>query len=156
MKKRTSFVRDDGVTVVMEDGVLDSEIPPGDGIRRFFHENGALKCEVPVVGGETHGVARDWHDNGQLASETNYSHGKIQGVIRDWDTDGSLLHEREYVLPNAVYHKTYADVGRIRHVFLWNGKPVSKARWLKKLEEAGMAMAELEQRFGTARKSEAK
>ncbi len=109
-----------------------------------------------MVGGETHGVARHWHENGQLASEKNYVHGKIQGIIRDWDTDGSLLHEREYVLPNAVHHKTFADVGRIHQVFLWNGKPISKSRWLKKIEEAGIPAVELEQRFANAQEPKAK
>jgi antitoxin component YwqK of YwqJK toxin-antitoxin module len=149
LQKRTTFVRN-GKTIVMEDGVLDSEIPIGDGTSRFFHPNGTVSEEVPVVAGETHGIVRSWHDNGVLAQEKTYVHGKLHGLIRDWDKDGSLLHEIDYILPNAVYHTTYADVGRVHHAFLWNGKPLSKARWTKKVEAAGISEPELDRRLSTS------
>jgi antitoxin component YwqK of YwqJK toxin-antitoxin module len=74
MKTRTSFVRD-GVTVTLEDGVLESEVPLGAGVSRFFHPNGMLRAEVPKIDGRLHGIARDWHDNGQLFQEAEYIEG---------------------------------------------------------------------------------
>jgi antitoxin component YwqK of YwqJK toxin-antitoxin module len=138
LQKRTTFVRD-GMTINLEDGILDSEIPIGDGIAKFYHPNGSVRAEVPKVAGETHGISRKWHDNGRLAQETEYIAGKVQGLARDWDRDGSLLHELDYVTPNAIFGKTYADVGRVRKVFLWNGKPISKSKWIQKVEAAGVS-----------------
>jgi antitoxin component YwqK of YwqJK toxin-antitoxin module len=152
VKRRTTFVRD-GVTIVMEDGILDAEIPIGDGVAKWFHENGTVRAEVPKIAGETHGTAYEWHDNGQLASETTIIHGQIRGVTRNWNRNGSLASEMEYVTPHAIYAKSYDKHGKIRHVFLWIGKPVSKARWLKKLETAGIPKSELERRFSTSAKS---
>jgi hypothetical protein len=149
MKKRTTFIRD-GKTIVHEDGVLVAEIPLQDGVARWFHENGVVSDEVPKVAGETHGTVRKWHDNGQLAEESNIISGKICGIVRSWNQDGSLESESEYIIPDAIYVKSFGLRGKIRHVFLWIGKPVSKSRWLKKVEEAGIPKAELEQRFGTA------
>lgn len=147
MKKRTSFIRD-GVTVIYEDGILDAEIPLGDGVAKWFYENGAIKAEVPKFGGKNHGIARGWHDNGRLESETTYENGNIVGISRDWSKDGLLLHEMEYFSPNAIYAKNYSRRNKIRHIFLWNGKPISKTKWLKKLETAGISSkADLERKF---------
>jgi antitoxin component YwqK of YwqJK toxin-antitoxin module len=140
----------------MEDGLLDSEIPVGDGIAKWFHENGTIRAEVPKIAGETHGTAYEWHDNGQLASETTIIHGQIRGVTRNWNRDGSLSSEMEYVTPHAIFARSYDKHGNVRQVFLWDGKPKSKALWMKKVEAAGISKAELEQRFATASRSKVK
>jgi len=146
MTKRTVVVRD-GMNVVYEDGVLDSEMPIGDGVAKWFFPNGALKAEVPKVEGESHGTYREWHDNGQLAKETVFNHGKATGVVRNWNKEGSLERELEIVSDAAIHSQSYSEPGRIHHVFLWNGKPISKTKWLKKLEAAGFSKSELERRF---------
>jgi hypothetical protein len=57
----------------------------------------------------------------------------------------------EYFAPSAVYAKSYFQrANKIRHMFLWNGKPISKAKWLKKLQRAGFPKSELERRFPSA------
>jgi MORN repeat variant len=148
LKKRTSFVRD-GITIVMEDGVLDSEIPIGDGLAKWFYENGKIRAEVPKAAGETNGTVRRWHDNGQLAEESTVVAGQIRGIVYSWNRDGSRESEAEYITPDAIHVKSFDNKGKVRNIFLWIGKPVSKSRWLKKVEEAGIPKAELARRFGT-------
>jgi hypothetical protein len=146
MKKRTVEIRD-GMTVVYEDGVLDSETPQGDGVARFFHENGAVRAEVPKVAGETQGLCRGWHDNGQLSEEHTILDRRIIGVARTWNRDGTLSHEMEYLTPHAIYAKSH-NSGKVRRLFLWEGKPISRTRWMKKVEAAGISRSELGKRFG--------
>lgn len=131
----------------MEDGVLVREIPLGDGTCRGFHKNGALKFEYQIVNGESEGIFREWHDNGQLAVERTHVCGQVQGTIKTWNRKGGLDQELEYVTPNAIYGKSYERSGTIWHLYLWNGKPIPKKRWLKKLEAAGFSPAELAKRF---------
>ncbi len=147
MKKRT-VVDHDNVRTVYEDGILTSVYPvTGDGISRHYHENGTLRAEASIVGGETQGVCRAWHDNGQLHQEHTIRGGIIVGIARDWERDGTLSHEMEYLTPHAIYAKSYSS-GRVRHLFLWNGKPVSRTRWMKKVQAAGVARETLVERFG--------
>jgi antitoxin component YwqK of YwqJK toxin-antitoxin module len=147
MKKRTVVTRD-GVNVIYEDGILDSEMPIGDGIAKWFYEDGTLKAEVPKVGGESHGIYREWYKGGRLAREARYEGGRVIGVARHWNENGSLAHELEDITANAAFAKSNQS-GVIRHFFLWNGKPISKTKWLKKLAAAGFPKAELERRFAT-------
>lgn len=150
LKPRECYV-ENGKQISKEDSVIVDEIPlDGNGVARRFHPNGTVESEAPRVNWEAHGVHRRWHDNGQLASEVEFVDGKPKGIARDWDRGGSLLHEREYILPNAVYGKTYADPVKVHHVFLWNGKPLSRAHWLKRVEAAGASREELAKRFPDA------
>ncbi len=141
------------------------------------HANGAVAKEYALVDGRVVGTMREWHDNGILAKETPFVEGRVHGTVRQWNRDGKLLGEYsmregrgielvwnedgspqtefEQIAENAAWSKVWDDLGKAREMFLWNGKPISKARWLKKVEEAGIPGAELEQRFGTARISEA-
>jgi hypothetical protein len=153
LKKRTTFVRD-GVTVVMEDGLLDAELPIGDGIARWFHENGKLKAEVLKIDGNSHGVSRSWHDNGALAQEKTYIHGKLQGIVRVWNKDGSPDCEMDYITPNAIFCRSCDDLGKWRSVFLWNGKPISKSKWMQKVEAAGISKSELERKLAATSAAE--
>jgi hypothetical protein len=147
MKTRTTFVRD-GMTVVLEDGVLDSEIPIGDGVARWFYKNGKVKAEVPKVAGETQGIVRKWHENGQLAEQSTVISRQICGVARSWNRDGSIESEAEYIIPDAIYVKSYDVNGKIRHIFLWIGKPISKSRWVEKVLAAGISRSEIERKIG--------
>ena len=150
LKRRECYVGN-GKQISKEDGVIVDEIPlDGNGVARRFHPSGAVASETPRLNCEAHGIQRKWHDNGQLASEVQYVNGKHTGIARDWDRDGSLLHERVYILAHAVFGKTYADPVKVHHVFLWNGKPLSRARWLNKLEAAGVSREELMKRFRDA------
>jgi hypothetical protein len=142
--KLTSFDRD-GVRVWMEDGVVIREIPLGDGNCKRFHKNGMLECEYQKIGGEIHGTFRQWHDNGKLATEVTYISGVACGIERRWNRDGSLDMETEIISPNACHSKLY-HLGKYDDVFLWNGKPMSKTRWLKKIENARLREAKVAQR----------
>jgi hypothetical protein len=142
-----------GMTVTFVDGFLNSQTPvDGTGTSRYYHPNGALAAEVPLKDGRNHGLARTWHDNDQLKSETNYVYGMIVGISRDWERDGSLLAESNYVVPElegsvAVHSRIHADKGHVRSVYLWNGKPLSKAAWTRKVLATGMTTSELEQKL---------
>jgi antitoxin component YwqK of YwqJK toxin-antitoxin module len=151
LKKRTTENRD-GKTVIYEDGILHAEWPIGDGVSKYYHPNGLVRHEAPVVNGATHGIVREWHDNGQRASEVRYVMGEIQGTKVCWDRKGLLSQTLDYVLPNAICGTTYADVGRVHRMYLWNGKPISKARWLKKLEAAGVSIEEVQRRLESREK----
>lgn len=145
----TSYV-EDGITVTFLDGVLHREVPVGDaGTARHFHPNGALQAEVPLKHGRSHGTVRTWHDNGQLASETPCIFGDVIGVCRNWDRDGVLTQDLNHVLPAAIFARNYADVGRVHSVYLWNGKPLSKTRWVTKVLATGMSQSELDQRIAS-------
>jgi len=146
--KLESFDRD-GIRVWLEDGILLREIPLGDGTCRHYHKNGALECEYEKVGGKTHGLVRAWHDNGELAKELTRVDGQVVGTVRIWNREGILERELEYVTPAAIYGTTYHRGKKMPDVFLWNGKPISKSRWLKKVEAAGIPRSELERRFLT-------
>jgi len=145
LTQRSSFTRN-GMTVVMEGDAILYETPIGDGIERWFHANGAVKSEFPKVAGATHGLTRDWHENGQLAAEITYVAGKPIGVAKYWRPDGTVDKIMEYISENAVRCQTHNPRGRVTMVYLWNGKPISKPLWLKKLEAKGICLLEPEPR----------
>jgi antitoxin component YwqK of YwqJK toxin-antitoxin module len=138
----------DGMKIVLVDGILFSQIPTsGEGISRHFHPNGTLAAEFPMKYGRKQGTVREWHDNGQLAGETHYVYGMTIGLARTWDRDGSLSVESDYVLENAVIGRVYDDLGKVHRAFLWNGKPISKTRWIKKVLAEGIPLPDLENRI---------
>lgn len=63
--------------------------------RQFFHPNGRLQSEIPLVNGRPHGITMDYHPNGQLAAEIPVENGLQHGTARLWATDGRLLGEYE-------------------------------------------------------------
>jgi antitoxin component YwqK of YwqJK toxin-antitoxin module len=143
----TTYIKD-GVKCTLHDGILHSEEPVGGtGISRRFHPNGTIHAEVPLEKGMTHGTARTWHENGKLASEAQHVYGTIRGVTRSWNADGSQEAELNYVLTEAVYGRTYGDAGRVHSAYLWNGKPMSKALWTKKVLAIGLTPEELDERL---------
>ena len=144
---RTSYVRD-GITVTLLDGVLLSETPLGDtGVERHYHANGTVAAETPRKYGLTHGTIRTWHDNGQLASEREDVFGNTHGLSRKWSREGLIEIEMNYVLPEAVHGCNYYDEGRRHCAYLWNGKPLSKARWIKRVLATGMSQTELDRKL---------
>jgi hypothetical protein len=58
-----------------------------------------------------------------------------------------LETESNYVLSEAVCGRTYGDPGRVHTVYLWNGKPLSKAHWTKKVLAIGLTQDELDERL---------
>jgi len=157
MINRQSFWSN-GVLREFIDGVLRREIPKTKGIARYWHANGVLEKEMNMVNGVADGVVREWHDNGQLALEYTYRRREIDGMVRQWNRDGRLLGEYEMKMgwgvrhrwnedgtpksemeklsENAIRGKVWDDLGKAREVFLWNGKPVSKKKFLEKLDKA--------------------
>ena len=166
------------VWIQVIDGVVRRKNPQSNGLAQTWHANGVLASEHLRVNGYSHGICREWHDNGVLAKETPVASGRVHGVVRQWDRegkllgeytmsegrgikriwneDGSLQLEHEQVSENAARGKVWDDLGKVRETFLWNGKPISKLRWLKKIEEAGLPKVELEQRLAAKQKPKAK
>ncbi|HEX8914815.1 MAG TPA: hypothetical protein VF796_20855 [Humisphaera sp.] len=142
-----------GMTVTFVGGVLQSEVPVDDtGTARHYHSNGILALEIPRKLGRNHGTSREWHDNGRPKSEAHYVYGMIVGVSREWDRDGSLSVELNHVVPDcdgcsAIHGLVHEDEVRVHAKYLWNGKPLSRERWRKKVLATGMTEAELEQRL---------
>ena len=142
------------------DGVLRREQPKRDGIARWWHANGTLARECTMVDGKVHGTMRQFHKNGRIAREEPYENGIINGTVtqwnaegkllgqyemkngrgvkREWKEDGSLRLEFEQVTENASKGRVWDDLGKVREVFLWNGKPISKKKFCERLarEEA--------------------
>jgi hypothetical protein len=58
---------------------------------------------------------------------------KGHGITRVWNEDGSLSMELENINEYASRGKVWDDRGKVRDLFLWNGKPISKNRFLDKL-----------------------
>jgi hypothetical protein len=167
---------DDWIQVI--DGVVRRREPRSNGMSRSWHANGVLASEYTLANGVIEGIDREWHDNGVLAKESPFVSGRVHGIVRQWNRDGKLLGEYsiregrgvkrvwnedgspqtefEQIAEHAARGKVWDDLGKAREVFLWKGKPISKVRWLKKLEEAGFPKAELKQQFGAAHKTEAK
>jgi antitoxin component YwqK of YwqJK toxin-antitoxin module len=150
---RTSYVQD-GITITFLDGVRLSETPVADtGIERHYHPNGTVAAEIPRKDGRPHGTIRTWHDNGQLATEREAISGKTIGLERKWGSDGTLEMEINYVLPEAIHGCNYYDEGRRHCAYLFNGTPLSKARWTERVLATGMTQAELDRRLkATSRK----
>jgi antitoxin component YwqK of YwqJK toxin-antitoxin module len=152
-------------------GVVHRVKPKGDGVHRRWHENGVLASEHTRVKGAIEGVSREWHDNGVLAKEVPHVSGRVHGTVRQWNRDGRLLGEylmsegrgvervwnqdgslqleHEQVSDTAVRGKVWDDLGNAREAFLWKGKPISKARWLKKLERDGVSGTAVQQDAST-------
>jgi antitoxin component YwqK of YwqJK toxin-antitoxin module len=144
-----------GVLREFIDGVLRAEIPKQSGVARYWHANGTLAKEMTLVNGVADGTVREWHDNGKLACEKTYKNGEVDGTVQQWNGDGTLLGEYEMkmgwgierkwnedgspkselekVAEGAYRGKIWDDRGKARETFLWNGRPVSKNKFLDKL-----------------------
>jgi antitoxin component YwqK of YwqJK toxin-antitoxin module len=104
---------------------------------RQWHDNGVLAKAVPYVSGKKHGVVRIWNRDGKVLGEYTMSEGK--GIERVWNEDGTLQQEVEFISVNASRGKVYDDLGKGWEVFLWNGKPVSKKKFMERLSRANDA-----------------
>jgi len=140
------------------DGVLRREQPEKNGILRCWHANGALAKECTLIDGKVCGLMREFHENGKILRETPYIEGMIHGMVKQWNSvgillgeyemkkgrgvarkwyeDGSPSLEMENITSNAIRGKVWDDLGKVREVFLWNGKPVSKKKFHKKLAKS--------------------
>jgi hypothetical protein len=143
------------VWIQVEDGVKRREKPKRNGIARSWHPNGELADEYELKNGLIVGVRREWHDNGALAKTTPFESGHVHGIVRQWSREGKLLGEytmthgrgvkrvwnddgtvqleHEQISQSAARGKVYDDRGKAREVFLWNGKPVSKKKFMERL-----------------------
>ncbi len=66
----------------------------GDGVEKYFYENGGPASEVILKEGRREGLARAWHENGKLSAEAVYAGGRIT-VRREFDENGVLIKEEE-------------------------------------------------------------
>jgi antitoxin component YwqK of YwqJK toxin-antitoxin module len=98
---------------------------------REWHDNGVLAKEEPYVSGKKHGIVRKWNRDGKLLGEYVMTEGK--GIELTWSADGTLELEFEFISESAARGKVYDDLGKAHEVFLWNGKPVSKRKFLDRL-----------------------
>jgi antitoxin component YwqK of YwqJK toxin-antitoxin module len=55
-----------------------------------YHENGALKAEIPYDEGKRHGVAKFYHENGILMCKIYYENGEETGKAKFYDSNGYL------------------------------------------------------------------
>ena len=147
-----------GVLHEIVDGVLRRQIPKGNGVARYWHANGVLAKEMSMVNGVADGTVCEWHDNGQLAREKTYKRGEVDGIVRQWNSEGKLLgeyemkmgrgvernwnedgtlkNEMEILTKNAIRGRVWDDLGKIREIFLWNGKPISQKKFGERLAKA--------------------
>ena len=150
-----SYSKWDGDTwVQVEDGVVRRNLPKRTGTARSWHENGELEEEYELVDGVVVGERRQWHDNGVLAKTEPHVSGRVhgtvrqwnrdgkllgeytmtdgRGVTREWDEDGTLVLEHEQISESASRSKVFDDLGKAHEVFLWNGKRVSKKKFVER------------------------
>jgi len=153
------WVGDTWIEVI--DGVVRRQHPRGDGVYRAWHANGTLAEEYTRVEGQIVGARREWHDNGALAKEISYVNGKKHGIVRQWNRDGKLLgeymmdngrgierewsedgslfqeHEQIFLTPelSASRGVVYDDLGKGHEVYLWNGRQISKKKFMERVEK---------------------
>jgi antitoxin component YwqK of YwqJK toxin-antitoxin module len=69
------------------EGYLDKTEPDavhGDGITKWYHEDGSLATECNFLNGEKDGVEKVYHENGVLKYELYYSKGLVQGEYKEY------------------------------------------------------------------------
>jgi len=151
------WIEDTWIEVV--DGVVRRQHPRGNGVCRAWHANGVLAEEYEWVNRNVVGAIRKWHDNGTLAKEIPFSDGKEHGSVRQWNREGKLLgeytmvngrgveltwnedgslsqeHEVIFLSPSliATRGKVYDDLGKGHEVYLWNGRRISKKKFLERV-----------------------
>lgn len=140
------------------DGVLRREFPKKSGLCRSWYANGQLESESTFGDGGMEGIAREWYANGVLKKEEPCRRGKVHGTVRQWNSQGTLLGEYEMVNGAGTIKRWREDgslesemelftdgcakaidydeeTGRARETYLWDGKPVSRKKFLQKLEK---------------------
>jgi len=144
------------IWVQVEDGVVRRNLPKRTGTARSWHENGELEEEYELVDGVVAGERRQWHDNGVLAKTEPHVSGRVHGTVRQWNREGNLLGEytmtdgrgvqrewnddgtismeHEHFSAGTARVKVFDDLGKAHESFMWNGKRVSKKKFLERLE----------------------
>ena len=140
------------------DGVLRREFPKSNGVTRSWYANGQLESEGTLIHGRMDGVVREWHPNGVLKKEETRLRGELHGLVRKWNSKGELLGEYEMkngrgimfnsredgtveskieVFGDGCMHGTDYAVSNEKplETFLWNGKPVSRKKFIACLEQ---------------------
>ncbi len=151
-----SYAKWDGdIWVQVEDGVVRRNLPRRTGTARSWHENGELEEEYELVDGVVVGERRQWHDNGVLAKTEPHVSGRVHGTVRQWNREGNMLGEytmtdgrgvqrewnedgtismeHEHFSEGTARVKVFDDLGKAHESFMWNGKRVSKKKFLERL-----------------------
>ena len=122
---------------------------------REYHENGQLRCEIPLFNGRIHGTTRWYWPNGQLADEILFvnghehkkstsfyknghrrceienRYGQKHGIARWYHPNGRLSCEAIYIDGVAcgprIYYNSQEQVECI--YYFWNNKEITKEQW---------------------------
>ncbi len=103
-------------TLDLQDPVDDVAVK-GNGIRKEYYENGALKSETPYVNGKENGVAKLYYkENGALKFEVLYTDGKINGIGKVYYENGALKSEISYTdgKINGIEKVYYKESGKLK------------------------------------------
>lgn len=76
-----------------ESGKLKTEIQYEDGYQirlKHFYENGLIKSDSNVKGGQLHGKEKTWYENGELESECNYENDQVEGLFTKYYRTGEV------------------------------------------------------------------
>lgn len=154
------YTRTNGCYREVIDGVVRVEVPKRTGVARWWHANGRLAREMPVVNGLLDGLAREWHENGQLARETPYTRGYVDGVVKQWSADGRLLGTYELrmgkgtacewnddgslklvkeIIAGGCEHDRIWDRTGFKEVYVWKDHVVSREEFLEQLGRCALA-----------------
>ena len=74
-------------------GKLKTEIHYKDGYQirlKHFYENGLIKSDSNVKGGQLHGKEKTWYEIGELESECNYENDQGEGLFKKYYRTGQL------------------------------------------------------------------
>lgn len=99
-----------------------------------YHPNGQIKQYLDVVNGRAHGAYREWHENGVLKIDAEVIGGDaditpnaektwlFQGCAKAWDDDGNLIanipYEKGHLVGNSLYYHSNGN--------LWKKVPFEK------------------------------
>ncbi len=123
---------DEGIE--MENGVLQYQSIPFNGIMVSYHPDFTLKSRVQYFDGRKQGIEHYWFENGKPAMERHYSKGVKTGIHRAWWIEGNLkfeYHFNEDGAYNGSVKEWYASNQLFREFNYENGKEVGSQRLWK-------------------------
>ena len=71
----------------------------GDGVTKWWFENGQLEQEVFYKNGERNGARKRFFQNGQIREDLNYVNDKMDGLCKSWFENGQ--QEREFIFKDG-------------------------------------------------------
>jgi antitoxin component YwqK of YwqJK toxin-antitoxin module len=96
-----------------------------DGSYREYYEDGKLKKEKSMIGGQNNGVFKIYYPDGTLQNEAYFIEGKTNGVYKVFSPTGALFLEKNYIKGVANgYSIEYDNAGKVKSQVLYvDGTP---------------------------------